>query len=126
MVVSIVAILLALTFLPPARLWNRAWWQVEYGTVSATTTPPRLQYCGAEYFADLPVGTLSQAAALQAHVDHESRTPVWPLGKVGSTPGRTAIVAPVPPSGRACRQPTDVFVDNGHGRYTDYILAPTA
>ena len=45
-------VIVVIAFVPPMQLLNRAQWRAEFGTFSATASPPRVDLCGRRFFPD--------------------------------------------------------------------------
>jgi len=74
---------LIVVFVPPLQLLNRAQWRVQFGTFSATASPPRVQLCGRWFYPDSQTVTLAQARLQEGR----------PLEMVAQTPAGTPILA---------------------------------
>ena len=104
---------LIVVFVPPLQLLNRAVWRVQFGTFSATSSPPRIDLCGRRFYPSGTTESLAQAQAKQGTLQVVARTP-------GGNPILAHFSHPVP-GGNVCA--FEVYVRTGPNRYLTYGLS---
>ena len=109
---SVIAVILLVVLVPPLQLLNRVQWAVQFGAVTTTSAPPRVDLCGRRFYPSSETVTLAQARAQEG----------GPLGVVAHTPAGTPILAnPLHAHSGDCI--ITLYVETKPNSYTVYPLS---
>jgi len=111
-VAIVLGIGLFVVFIPPLQLLRRAEWRAQFGTWSAVTIPPRVDFCGDRYS---PEGLTVSLAKAQTEEGGQ-------LKVLANTPAGNPILGRFQPPGSpdgAC--PSDLYVESSPNHYADYV-----